>query len=72
MSADHGRNHTDLRLATFGDSESDPLRGYYCVDVWAGRKSGEHATSRKRHVQVMVSPTGRSVQVYVDGKKVPS
>lgn len=30
------------------------------LDVWAG----------ERHVQVYVSPTGRSVRVYVDGQEV--
>jgi hypothetical protein len=49
---------------THGTVKLDERRGIYNI-VWIDIKS-----ECERHVEVSVSPTGRSIQVYVDGKQV--
>jgi len=72
--------HFDLRIHRW---QPDERRGdYYTIVVRAGVSRTEHvvppageeyAFDRQvwpHEVQVQVSPTGRSVQVFVDGEKV--
>ena len=49
---------------THGTVQWDERRGVSDI-VWI-RIGGEH----DRHVEVSVSPTGKSIQVHVDGKRV--
>ena len=76
-----GYDHTDVRFITFRDDDPQ-LGGYACVDIRAGipktirvvPPAGEaYAFDRDgypTHVQVIVSPKGRSVQVWLNGERV--
>ncbi len=73
--------HYDARVFTFRLREDQ--QPYTCVDVRAGRRTTEHIIPPAgekyafdvprwpRHVEVVISPTGKSVRVFVDGKEVP-
>lgn len=68
--------NVDISQYMFQRSEGDPL--YDVVHVRAGRKTlVPHPYDKDRklphypaRVEITVSPTGRSVQVHVNGKKV--
>jgi hypothetical protein len=80
-------HHVELALTRFSDDGSSVgkrLAGASQVDIRAGFRGTErvvppagedHAYDRdlwERHVQVYVSPTGRSVRVFVDGQEIPA
>lgn len=77
-----GKDHFDLGLYTFGNDDKDPLKDYFMVRVKAGRQKSQrivppagedYAFERVDfpvNVEVMISPTGRSVQVHVNGERV--
>jgi hypothetical protein len=80
VTARNGMDHVDVRGITYSQGTSEDR--YAIVDVRCGRKTTtrvvppageEYAFDRDdwdHHVQVHVSPTGRSVQVHVDGERV--
>lgn len=75
-------DYIEPRFLTFGDSPADPLRNYVVAEINAGRKrverivppAGEaYAFDRDCwpvNVQVIVSPQGRSVQVWLNGERI--
>lgn len=75
-----GREQFDVRRFEF---EMEPGKRYKVVKVSAGnrgdewvpvparREGGFWRKRWKREVEVYVSPTGRSVRVFVDGNEVP-
>jgi hypothetical protein len=54
---------------------TDGAHPYYFFDVWAGYRGahegfdGTPVPEWARHVQISISPTGRSVRVWVDGEE---